>query len=461
MNSNQILRKTIKNQNIRVLSKYFFGIDLSPTQQEMVGDIAFQRQKRITISAMTRYGKTYCVAIGIALLILLNKNKKIAFIAPQSEQALIIRNYMTELIFECPQLFELADIEKAGKEQMKKEASRKRQTFSNGCEYRVFSAEGEANRLMGFGAPIIVKDEACLIKSEANAKITRMMGDSPQDNMLIELYNPWDRDNVAYEHSLDPNFKHYKIDWKTAVEEGRTTKEFVEEQRRELTPIEFKVLYESDFPDQPEDAVFSLSSINKADKLDLDLREDYIEKVISCDVADKGLDETVIFWGYKKENLYQIIDTYSEPKSENMNVAGRIYNIIKEFGGKDKTIVNIDCIGIGQGVISRLKELTENMDNVIIKPCHNGEKANDSQRFLNRKAENYFRLKSLIEEEQVKILDKGKLKQQLINIKWKFNSSGKVVIEDPEKSPDWADALMYFIWKGKNTEFAVGGISWT
>ena len=30
---------------------------------------------------------------------------------------------------------------------------------------------------------------------------------------------------------------------------------------------------------------------------------------------------------------------------------------------------------------------------------------------------------------------------------WKRSSTEKIVSEDPEKSPDWAYALVYFTWK--------------
>ncbi len=467
----QILKKALKSKNVKFLAKLYFDIDLTPKQQEIVADIVFQRKRRITISAMTRYGKTYCVAIAVALFIMINKDKKIALIAPQTEQAQILRNYMTELLFKSDYFFSLAEIKSKGKDRLKKEASKKRQTFKNGCEYRVFSAEGEANRLMGFGVGesggIIVKDEACLISREANAKITRMLGDNPEESVLIELYNPWDRDNVAFEHSIDPNFKHYHIGYELAIKEGRTTREFVEEQRKELTPLEFTVLYESDFPEESEDSLFNLAKINIAKNQDFGFEKELkkIEKIlekpykhtekevndakkelkkfkriISCDPADQGLDYTVIYWGVKKENKYQIIGGYSEPKSEPMEVVGRIFEKIKEnYNGKTKTEVNIDRIGIGSGPLSRLKELVEEkrLKNVKIIGCHFGEQAIKKDHFINKKAENYFRLRSLFNEEMIDIPDDKELINELMKMKWKLTSSSKKKIEDPEKSPDF------------------------
>ena len=40
---------------------------------------------------------------------------------------------------------------------------------------------------------------------------------------------------------------------------------------------------------------------------------------------------------------------------------------------------------------------------------------------------------------------------------WELNTKGKIKVIDPEDSPDFADAMMYFVWKDKKElVFAVG-----
>ena len=87
------IRRAIEKQNVKFLCRVYFGISLTYKQQKIVRVIAFAKHKRISISAMTRYGKTFCVSLGVCLFIMLNEDKKIALIAPQREQAQIIRNY--------------------------------------------------------------------------------------------------------------------------------------------------------------------------------------------------------------------------------------------------------------------------------------------------------------------------------------------------------------------------------
>lgn len=455
LNPNQILIQAIKERNVRFLCKYYFKIDLVLGECEIVRKVAFMEVRRLSICAMTRYGKTFCVALGIALHILMNKNKKIPLIAPRIEQAGILRDYMAELVLICKPLAEIAEFDaRSGIDRLKKEASKSRLTFKNGCEYRIFSAHGDAAGLMGFGVGsgggIIVKDEAALIDDKANAKIMRMVGDNPEEAMIVELMNPWERGSKAYEHWVDPTWDHIHIGWRQALREGRTTQEHIDEQRKELTPLEFTVLYESEFPEQSEDSIFNLSKVRQAEtsKIDLSKKEEVI-KVISSDVADKGLDRTVIYWGYEKQGDYQVKDYYSEPQSENTAVAGRIIDLIVNFiGKKDPGRVNIDCIGVGTGVVSMVNEFVyENgYDNVQVNGCHFGQAPRKKERFSNKKAENYFRLKDLLDAGQIKIPKIKELNLQLMQMKWEFNSKKKIKILDPLKSPDFSDGLVYFVW---------------
>ena len=271
----QILTLALKTRNVKFLVKHYWKIDLTHGQCEIVRIVAFEEVKKLSVCAMTRYGKTFCIALGIGLHIMMNENKKYPFIGPKSEQAGILRDYMQDMVLSCPALRDIADLDSmSGRDKLKKEASKKRLTFSNGSEYRVFSAHGEGAGLMGFGigsgGGILVKDEATLINYKANGKIGRMKGDNPKQTMEIELLNPWEVGSKAYEHWLDPTWKHIHIDWKQALSEGRTTQEFIDEQRKELTPLEFTVLYESKFPDQSDYSIFNLSKVRLAENQDFD-----------------------------------------------------------------------------------------------------------------------------------------------------------------------------------------------
>jgi hypothetical protein len=488
----------IKNKDVNTLCRIFYkghkaAENLTPTQQYIIKKIAFPDKNRVNISAMTRYGKTQCVAFGIGLYIYFNKNKKIPLVGPKRDQTNILRNYMSELIYISPFLREIAELEGGGVERLKKESSKKRQTFKNGCQYEVFSAYNEGNALMGFGGELIILDERCLMSREAEAKIRRMLGDDPENAIMISLFNPWEVDSGAYDDWIDPNSENIRVDWKLALKEGRTTREFIDEMKRKLPPLAFTVLYESNFPEMTEDSIFNITwyqeciknkftlweevkklreNISKAEQelerikrenypihekekkirqqesLINELKKDLSEyKVrISCDPADKGLDYTVIYWGVIHGSKYQLIGYFSEPTSDNMEIASKIYDIHKEI---QSTEWFIDGHGLGVGVISRLNQIKkENKINVKVKDCLFGGSPTKKDIYKNLKAENYFRLRAILKENRIQLLDIPELKSELMKMKWK-KSSEKTVIEDPKKSPDYADALVYFIWRDK------------
>jgi len=489
MEKKEILKKILQNDNrkkvAKALCKFYFKEKISNLQAELISKILFYREnglKKISVCAMTRWGKSFCVSRAIALNFLTQSGIKAFFIGPQQDQARILRDYMAELILKCPELLQLAHLEVAGVEKIQKEASRTRMTFKNGCEYRVFSAEGDATRLMGHGlgssGGILIKDEATKISSEANTKISRMKGDCPENVLEIELFNPWDRDNRAFEHYSSGDWDVFQVGWKEAEKDKRVTKLFIEEQRKELTPLEFTVLYESEFPEESEDSIFNLARIKEAEvrspkydeylqamellKEPYKYRESEVKEakdvlkdfrfVISCDVADKGLDESVILVGFKIGNYYEIFDFYSEPKTENIELSRRITKYVNKLTTYAQKIqVNIDTIGVGAGVVSYVKDWIKEKglgDYVVVRACHFGNKAIKKERFSNMKAENYFRLRQFLIDGLIKIPQMQKFKSQAMAMKWDTTSSEKIKIIDPEeKSPDWCDSMVYFTWK--------------
>lgn len=470
----EALREAIRNGWIEPIVKFEFGVDLTPTQIEIVRDIAYSLNNRVVISCLTRYGKSYCVSIGVLLYILFNTKKRVLLISPTLDQTKIIRNYISEFISKSSLFNQLICISSVGVDRIKNEVSKKRITFKNDCELTILSAEGTATRLMGWGGDLVILDESALIDYEVyRSRISRMLGDN-KDSVLIEIGNPWDRLNQMWEHWLDPKFKKYHVDCNTALKEGRIDPVFLEEQRALLTPLEFEVLYNANFPEEAVDGLFTYKKVIAAVNRKVIYPNEKATTIISCDVADKGIDKTVIIVGRELDGKYQVDEIYSENKSENMQVAGKI---IDYANTKNAKRIFIDTIGVGVGVVSRVREVIGGSVDVIA--CHFGEGAgikgdenkpttyemNDerksdstSKRMLNRKAEQYFRLKEIFDEGLISIPNNQQLITELMKMRFEFSSSGKLKIIDPEeKSPDFADALCYFIWKvGRDIIFDYG-----
>lgn len=420
--------------------------------------LAYTEHRRVVISCMTRYGKSWSVAQGVILWILRNPHKKVAIIAPTNDKTAIIRNYIADFVARSDFLISLLDLEKKGTDYIKKEVSKKRMTWTNGVEMRTLSAEGRGDALMGFGADLVVVDESCYVAYEVyRGKISRMLGDRADTSVYIEIGNPIHRDNQMWEHWLSPDFYKVHIGWKDALKEGRTSLSFIERQKAELTPREFKILYEADFPEETEDQLINSSWIEKAIRpIPNGIYPE--SKRLGVDVARFGNDLTVITKGFKFESLYVVESIEFHHKEDTMYTVGRIRALINSDSNIKRVCVDTD--GLGGGVSDRLQELVDEGElDVEVIQFHGGKgittSEKDKKRFQNQKAQAYFHLRDLFEKGNIIIPNEIKLKSELMKMKWKPTSSNKIKILDPgeaendtseAKSPDFADSLCYFVW---------------
>lgn len=411
-----------------------FGYKLTAGQTRIVSMILNPKHKRVSVCAMTRYGKTRAVAIA-CLLHIIKQKTKIALIAPTNDQTNIIRNYIAEHIADTPQLANLVDIPSRGDpEHLKKEMSKKRVTFKNGSEIYTLTAYGAGEepgkQLMGFGADLVVLDEACLILDEVyRSRISRMLGDSP-DSKLVEMVNPWHRQNFAWRHWQSPNFKKIHIGWQEALAEGRVTETFIKEQRAELSDYEFTVLYDSLFAEDSEDTLIRWNWIEAATKRIVVPEEP--QTIWGLDVGEQGPDQTILTCAQTDTIRYKILSQQVIREKETMPTANAVAAIVPRG-----QIINVDSIGVGAGVHSRLRELGHHAVSIRV-----SESATVTpERYLNLKAQRYWQLRTLFETGFISIPEIPHLTRQLSLIRYEFTSAGKIkIVDPPDKSPDFADS---------------------
>ncbi|MCL2359836.1 terminase family protein, partial [Candidatus Bathycorpusculum sp.] len=265
-----------QHQPLRTIT--LLGYPATLGQQQITGAVLNPECRRLVICAMTRYGKTRFAAIGLLLLIantpiaLKAKPKRIIIIAPRVEQTKILRSYISEHIAANPILSALLDDNtRTTTERLKKETSKRLLTFKNGWSILTLTAhagkneDDPASNLMGWGGDIIVLDEACLIRQDVyTSRISRMLGDDPQNSKLIILANPWSKNNFVWDAYQNPTYKKIQIGYQQALAEGRITSGYLDEQKAILSPYEWKVLYESEFADESEDTLIRYEWIEQA-----------------------------------------------------------------------------------------------------------------------------------------------------------------------------------------------------
>lgn len=159
--------------------------------------------------------------------------------------------------------------------------------------------------------------------------------------------------------------------------------------------------------------------------------------VLGVDPAGEGKDRTAFVWRQGQKMLsYEVRRGWDE-----MQVVGFVANQLN--GNVDQAMV--DGIGLGSGIISRLKELGYASK---IKNVKGSNKADKPERFANKRAECWGLMRDWLQEGD--LVNDDALHMDLTKILWKYNSNGQIVLESKQElrkrnvsSPDIGDALAY------------------
>jgi hypothetical protein len=290
---------------------------------------------------------------------------------------------------------------------------------------------------MGEGGDIIVVDEACLIKQPVyDKRISRMLGDNASESKLVIIVNPWDKNNFAYDAWQNESYVKIHIPWQQALTEGRTTQDFIDEQKETLTPYSWTVLYESEFADQSVDTLIHEGWIHQATQKTMVLMGVKIYSSYGLDVAEAGANKTILTHiqtdGKRVKTIKQIWIKPQETTPAANDISPRV--------PKTENI-NVDAIGVGAGVYSALKEQGHKVTKVIVSEKPDDEEA--KKHYTHKKAEYWWHLRSLFEKNLISIPNNPELKRQLSSMSYDVDS-GKTRVEKPagKDSPDYAESLM-------------------
>jgi len=204
----------------------------------------------------------------------------------------------------------------------------------------------------------------------------------------------------------------------------------------------FEWLFDQEYPATPALAFHSATAdplINPTSVMAA-VNSDYRERtgsfVIGCDPAEYGPDRTSIAFRHGR-TCFRI--EYHEKKGP-MEVAGILagyWNELKPDG------IFVDKIGIGAGIVDRLKEL-----GVPVIGVNSAARAEDAERYANKRAEIWYRMKEWIEDAPNRLPRDAALISDLSAPSYKTKSNGSRLIESKEdmkkrgmRSPDGADAL--------------------
>jgi hypothetical protein len=165
---------------------------------------------------------------------------------------------------------------------------------------------------------------------------------------------------------------------------------------------------------------------------------------LGADIARSGEDKTVLALRY--ENV--VTELRVTTKEDTMQTTGRIKGILDAHGGK----ALVDVIGIGAGVVDRLREMKYS-----VVPFNASERTDymDSAGelgFVNCRSASWWHLRELLDpanEHNIALPPDDLLTGDLVSPHWKVTSGGKIQVEAKDdikvrigRSTDYGDAVV-------------------
>lgn len=216
------------------------------------------------------------------------------------------------------------------------------------------------------------------------------------------------------------------------------------------------------FPESGNEGIIPLGWVERAmarwDEWNLNGRPPLVvveRHVLGVDVADAGEDQTVI--AFREGPIVQDIRKYRN--AETMETAG---NVKAAMSAREGSLAVIDSIGIGAGVLSRLREQGIRALGFVASGSAEGLKDRSNEfGFTNLRAAAWWRMRELLDPSQpggsnVMLPRSELLQADLTTPHWKVLSKGKIQIESKDdirkrlgRSTDEGDAVVMCFWQGR------------
>ncbi len=286
-------------------------------------------------------------------------------------------------------------------------------------------------------------------------------GDSTLEALGLAISTPGDAEGRFFEIQTrrpgteDWWVRHVTLD--EAVTSKRISREWAEQRKKQWgeksTVYQNRVL--GQFSTQADDGVVPLAWIEQANQRweewwDDNDHETYKFTCVGADIAYMGGDTTVFALRYGPV----VTELRRHGQIDTMESTGHIASILNAYQG----YAIVDVIGIGAGVVDRLRELK-----FQVVPFHANEGTDFKDQsgeleFLNKRAAAWWSMRELLDpanNPNTMLPPDDSLVGDLAAPRWKQTSSGRIQIESKDdirkrlgRSPDFGDAVVMAFWEG-------------
>ena len=316
------------------------------------------------------------------------------------------------------------------------------------------------NGILTHNSKNIIIDESSLIDDIKHAAILRMLGDVSGDDdkpFLFEIGNPFRR-NHFFDDSLEAvpiskRYFHIMVDYRKGLKEKRITRDQV---NRMISKPGFDILYKCRFPGadtMDRQGYMPLLTHQEIYQSKFRSMQSKGRERLGIDIGEGGCSNV---WVGRTENHARILAMDTE--SDLMKTADKSIKIIDTENIYKKNVF-VDATGVGAGVVSRLHQKLYFVWDVM-----NGSSPEDKKVFMNKRAENYWRLRQWVREGG-SLTDDPRW-DELLTIRYRYTGSGKIQIMPKKdmialglKSPDAADGLANTFERHEPHDWSVDNIT--
>ena len=246
----------------------------------------------------------------------------------------------------------------------------------------------------------------------------------------------------------------------SCIDSPLVSDEFIEEMKlrygEESNAFRIRVLGE--FPQADDDTIIPFHLVETATHRDIEGDSD-LPSVWGLDVSRFGNDKTALC----KRQGSVVTEIRSWAGLDLMQTVGRV---VAEYEAllpsKQPREILVDSIGLGSGVVDRLREL-----GLPVRGINVAEAPSMGGTYLNLRSELWFKTKAWFEDRACKLPKDDQLVAELTGIRYSFTSSGKMKAESKDEmrkrglaSPDLADALCLTMASDAATALSGAFSSW-
>lgn len=330
-----------------------------------------------------------------------------------------------------------------------------------------------ADRITGIHDPrlLVIIDEAQGVEDHVFEGVFALV--TSEQSKIILLGNPLRPQGKFYEacmsdrwHSIGLSaFDHPNVIEGREIYEGAVTRGWIEYMRAEYgedSPV-FIARVLGRFPESSIDGLFErqwlLDAAERFEKRVFERQAGEAGIVLSLDVARYGADASCLakVQGPIVREITSWRDTDLVTTARRFKAAGEAAT--RYDGTRPKMVV--DAHGMGGSVVDNMRDWGWRVEEF-----YGWNPANDTKRFLNKRAESYFGLREALRNGRVALPRNEALFQELLATTWFLNTRGQIQLEAKDeiklelgRSPDLADAVTMAFYQARNS-YRVSMIPW-